>query len=56
MALTGVHKVYSGSVDFYVTRKFEEVVSNINFVQISGKFISETGEELLSDISINNKE
>lgn len=41
------------SVDFYVTRKFEEVVSNINSIQISGKFVSETGEELLSDIYIN---
>lgn len=44
------------SVDFYVTRMYEEVVSNINFVNISGRFITDSGDELLLDISINNKE
>lgn len=41
------------SVELYVTRVFEEVVCNINSVQISGRFISETGDVLLYDQTIN---
>lgn len=44
------------SVDLYVTRKFEEVVDNITQVQIKGRFISDTGDILLTDSTINNKE
>lgn len=42
------------SVDFYVTRVFEEVVDNITSVNISGKFITDNLEEILMDIEINN--
>lgn len=41
------------SVDFYVTRQYEEVVSNITSMSITSRFISDVGEVLLSDLSIN---
>ncbi len=42
------------SVDFYVTRVFEEVVDNITSLIISGRFIEGNTTELLMDININN--
>ena len=44
------------SVDFYTTRVFEEVVDNITSMTISGKFVSDTLDEFLSDIEINNED
>ena len=44
------------SVDFYITRVYEEVVDNINSLFISGRYVSAAGEELLTDTTINNKD
>lgn len=44
------------SVELYTTRVFDEVVNNITSVQISGEFVSDVGETLKSDITINNKD
>lgn len=41
------------SVEMYVTRVFEEVVNNITAVQVSGRFITDSLEEILLDININ---
>ena len=41
------------SVELYVTRIFEEVVNNITQVQISGEYITDTLDTVLTNISIN---
>ena len=41
------------SVEFYTTRVFEEVVSNINSVSISGKFLTDNLNVKNLDIQIN---
>ena len=41
------------SVDFYVTRIFEEVVDNITSLQITGKFVEGDMSVILMNININ---
>lgn len=42
------------SVEFYVTRTFEEVVNNITSLVVSGEYITPGLETILLDININN--
>lgn len=41
------------SIELYTTRVFEEVVDNITRLEISGKFISDTADELEMNIVVN---
>ncbi len=41
------------AVELYVTRTYEEVVSNINALEINGKFISPSTDDYLFHIEIN---
>lgn len=43
------------SVDFYVTRTFQEVVNNITQIQVSGKFVLENLDELITNMDINKE-
>ena len=42
------------SIELYVTRVFEEVVSNITSLAISGEFITESLDTILLQYNINN--
>lgn len=42
------------SVEFYVTRVFEETVNNITQVAVSGEYITEGLDSILLNIDINN--
>ncbi len=42
------------SVDMYVTRVFEEVVSNIDQITMSGEFITEGLDTILLTVNVNN--
>lgn len=41
------------AVELYVTRVFEEVVNNITHLEISGKFVTDSAEEIETNTDVN---